>query len=73
VLALADGALYRSKIRRNAWVGWRGKGGASDLRARVLADPVAAENDGLIEVRVSAATTSETVDLLLKQARASRG
>lgn len=73
VLALADGALYRSKIRRNAWVGWRGKGTAADLRARVLADPAAAENEGLIEVRVSAATTSETVDLLLKQARASRG
>ena len=72
VLALADGALYRSKIRRNAWVGWGGTSLApADLRARILADPVAAENEGLIEVRASAATTGETIELLLRQPRAS--
>lgn len=72
-LALADGALYRAKIRRNAWVGCRGKGpGHADLRARVLADPVSAENEGLIEVRASAATAGETIELLLKQPRASK-
>jgi len=74
VLSLADGALYRSKTRRNAWVGWHGKGTApADLRARVLADPVAAENEGLIEVRASVATPGETIERLLRQQRASRG
>jgi diguanylate cyclase (GGDEF)-like protein len=72
VLRLADAALYRAKTRRNAWVGWSGRKATPDLAARVIADPDSAELDNLIRSSSSAATSDETIELVLRRS-VSRG
>lgn len=70
VLNLADTALYRAKIARNAWVGWSGTRAAatlSDLVDRLEIDADAAERDGYIESRASVTPQDETVQILLRK------
>jgi diguanylate cyclase (GGDEF)-like protein len=71
VLRIADGALYRAKGRRNAWVGWSGRRAVADLCERVLADPDAAQAGQLIRARTSNAVSGETIEMLLRRPRAS--
>jgi len=56
VLHLADMALYRAKARRDAWLGWCGLPRAArqtELFRLIAADPVAARNEGYIDIRIS--------------------
>jgi diguanylate cyclase (GGDEF)-like protein len=56
VLNLADMALYRAKVRRDAWLGWCGLPRAArqtEIFRLVSADPRAAMRDGYIDVRAS--------------------
>jgi diguanylate cyclase (GGDEF)-like protein len=73
VLRVADAALYRAKSRRNAWVGWSGRRAMPDLSDRIFADPDAAEAEQLIKARASNAVSGETIEMLLRRPRASRG
>jgi diguanylate cyclase (GGDEF)-like protein len=69
-LKIADMALYRAKARRNTWIGWSGTRnavGISDLPSLIAANPVAAANGGLIDVRTCAATNDETIEALLSR------
>lgn len=69
-LNLADTALYRAKVSRNAWVGWSGTRAAatlSDLVDRLEIDASAAERDGYIEARASTPALDDTVELLLRR------
>ena len=69
VLRIADGALYRAKSRRNAWVGWSGRRAVPDLSERILADPDAAQIDNLIKVHSSDVASGETIEMLLQRPR----
>lgn len=76
VLKLADMALYRAKMTRNAWVGWRGtrKAAAEDNLAQLLeADSEAAEQNGYVETRRSSLPVGETIELLLRKTRSRSG
>ena len=76
VLNLADTALYRAKITRNAWVGWSGTRAAAtlaDLLDRLEIDADALWQDGYIEARTSAPASDETVELLLRKPVVSTG
>jgi diguanylate cyclase (GGDEF)-like protein len=56
VLNLADMALYRAKVRRDAWLGWCGLPRAArqtEIFRLVSVDPRAAMRDGYIDVRAS--------------------
>jgi diguanylate cyclase (GGDEF)-like protein len=56
VLHLADMALYRAKVRRDAWLGWCGLPRAArqtELFRLISADPAAAMHEGYIDIRVS--------------------
>jgi len=56
VLNLADMALYRAKVRRDAWLGWCGLPRAArqtELFKLISADPKAAMREGYIDVRAS--------------------
>jgi diguanylate cyclase (GGDEF)-like protein len=59
VLNLADMALYRAKVRRDAWLGWCGLPRAArqtEIFRLVSVDPKAAMRDGYIDVRASRRT-----------------
>lgn len=72
VLQLADGALYRAKIRRNAWVALSGRIEVRpDMLSRIAADPDTAHSEGIIDLRNSSVTTGETIELMLRQPRLS--
>jgi diguanylate cyclase (GGDEF)-like protein len=69
-LKIADMALYRAKARRNTWIGWSGTRnavGISDLPGLISANPVAAANGGLMEVRTCAPTSDDTIEALLSR------
>lgn len=56
VLNLADMALYRAKVHRDAWLGWSGLPRAArqtEIFRLVSVDPRAAMRDGYIDVRAS--------------------
>ena len=56
VLHLADMALYRAKVGRDAWLGWCGLPRAArqtELFRLMSADPKSAMRDGYIDVRAS--------------------
>ena len=56
VLNLADMALYRAKVYRDAWLGWSGLPRAArqtEIFRLVSADPGGAMRDGYIDVRAS--------------------
>jgi hypothetical protein len=56
VLHLADMALYRAKVRRDAWLGWCGLPRAArqtELFRLISVDPAAAMHEGYIDIRVS--------------------
>jgi diguanylate cyclase (GGDEF)-like protein len=56
VLNLADMALYRAKVRRDAWLGWCGLPRAArqtELFRLISIDPRSAMRDGYIDVRAS--------------------
>src|SRR5262249_41636613 len=60
VLHIADTALYRAKVTRNAWVGWSGTRAAAtlaDLIDRLENDADAAEQAGYIETLASQPAT----------------
>lgn len=73
VMRLADAALYRAKSRRNAWVGWSGVTAVPHLVNRIVGDPDTAEQEGLLQTRVSDAATGETIELFLRRPVAMRG
>lgn len=69
-LKIADMALYRAKARRNTWIGWSGTrnaAGIGDLPGLISANPAAAVNGGLIEVRTCAPTSDDTIEALLSR------
>lgn len=75
VLNLADMALYRAKIRRDAWLGWCGLPRAArqtELFRLVAADPRAAMREGYIDVRASRVCADETASVMI-QTRSVRG
>jgi hypothetical protein len=68
VLNLADMALYRAKVRRDAWLGWCGLPRAArqtELFRLVAADPRAAMREGYIDVRASRVRADETASVMI--------
>lgn len=62
VLHLADMALYRAKVRRDAWLGWCGLPRAArqtELFRLISVDPATARSEGYIDVRVSPSREDE--------------
>ena len=72
VLNLADMALYRAKVRRDAWLGWCGLPRAArqtELFRLVAADPRGALRDGYIDVRASRISADETASVMIPTRR----
>lgn len=72
VLNLADMALYRAKVRRDAWLGWCGLPRAArqtELFRMISADPRTALREGYIDVRASRICDDETVSDMIPTRR----
>jgi diguanylate cyclase (GGDEF)-like protein len=72
VLNLADMALYRAKVRRDAWLGWCGLPRAArqtEIFRLVSVDPRAAMRDGYIDVRASGRSDDETASVKIPTLR----